>query len=297
MTRDGHLITCKRRDCAGFSDQWARDQRTRLMHNLGSWRHFMQMATATAPGKDVLPFDTEKCGHPSDGSACSGPAGCVVREVQAGMWNREAIPAMRGALRRTRVAGRRKGIRVDRWRLLAYVPEIERGVIHLHLAFGWTGHVRPGDARWLMSRFKRELVRGGYGKQFKAGRMSHGAGGEQAGSYMAKYMGKSGLEALKVLPAGMQPVYVSPVLTRRTGITMRFLRMARRAWRKWGVCDYALLVRFFAWAREHNVDPFTWHRLPAPGARRGPPEAWVPISSSRDATVQDYAQLHLAFAA
>lgn len=215
--------------------------------------------------------------------------------IQAEAWNRQVLDTFSTAVRRARLAARYRGIRVQRIRCLAYAPEVERGVVHLHVVWGWTGSVKPSDARWFISRVKREWVRLGGGKQCKAGRVSHGQAVPLA-TYLGKYLGKSNLEALDVIPRGKRPVYVSRVLTRETGITMRFLRNSRRAWRQWGVTDYALLVRFFRWADEHGVDPWTWHALPE-RPKPPPPEPWVPIEPATcDGSVQDYAQLHLAFA-
>lgn len=277
VTPDGYVITCKRRDCAGFSERWGRDQTARLKHNLAAWRHFAQMFTLTAPGKDVLPFDSDLCGHASDGSQCSGPAGCVVRPIQAAEWNGHEHERWTRALRAARIATKRKGVRVSSIRVLAYVVQIERGVAHRHVALGWTGDVRPGEMRMFLSQLRRAARREGYGRQMKAGRISHGSA-EGVGSYLARYMAKAGFGALAAVPARVRPVYVSTILTRETGITMRFLRMARRAWRQWGVHDYGLLVRFFRDAERSKADPFTWMPLPTP-RRRGPPRAkWVPIA-------------------
>ncbi len=277
MTPEGYLITCKRRDCAGFSTQWARDQATRLKHNLPAWGHFQSLVTLTAPGRAVLPFATDLCGHPADGSACTGPKGCVVRPIQAEEWNREVYAKWQRALRRARLYAKRHGIRVTDLKVLAYVPECERGVIHLHVVIGWKGTVRPGEVRWFLSRLKREAVREGFGRQFKATKPTHG-GSAQVASYLAKYLTKGGMEALKVVPPRVQPVFVSPVLTRRTGITMRFLRLARRAWHVWGPRDYADLVKFFAWAASYGVDPFTWRRL-RPPSRPRPERPWEPLGA------------------
>jgi hypothetical protein len=42
--------------------------------------------TLTAPGRDVLPWDTDRCSHlPS--TPCSGNLGCKVQEIPAAEWN------------------------------------------------------------------------------------------------------------------------------------------------------------------------------------------------------------------
>ena len=82
----------------------------------------------------MLPFASDLCGHAADGSQRSGPAGCVVRPIQAAEWNRHEHERWTRTLRAARIATKRKGVRVSSIRVLAYVVQIERGVAHRHVA-------------------------------------------------------------------------------------------------------------------------------------------------------------------
>jgi hypothetical protein len=98
--------------------------------------------------------------------------------------------------------------------------------------------------------------RGSYG--FGTGRQGFDAGkpdrftARDAGRYISKYLRPDGaktsfvplLEAINRITPGdpdtgrlkvlVRPVYVSTILTRRTGVTMGFLRFKRWVWMEWG---------------------------------------------------------------
>lgn len=276
-----YIISCKRRDCPAYLPTWVGDHASRLKYNLGAWKGWAQMVTYTAPGADRLAWDTAKCGHPADGSLCEGPKGCVVNEAAAAWWNAHVLPAFSRAVKRTRVKmGRRRGGRdrlpVERITLLAYALELKRGVFHIHAVWGWPMGVKPSEIRAFLAALNRELVKEDFGRP-KASKAAYG-NATALGSYLAKYLAKDLAETLRAIPANRQPVFVSPKLTRETGVTMRFLRMKRRAWKLWGTRDYADLVLFFRWAESHGVDPFTWHRKSR--RLRPPPKLgkWEPIA-------------------
>jgi len=141
------------------------------------------------------------------------------------------------------------------WVLAIVFEAQKRGVFHPHLVLGY----RTAADRAALDTFRETLWR-------KRGRSGFGTGargsfdaglperftGLDAGRYIAKYLRPDGakgsfvplLQAIEeVTPRNpttgrlrqlVRPVYVSPVLTQETGLTMGFLRFRRWAYRVWG---------------------------------------------------------------
>ncbi|GAC1579725.1 MAG: hypothetical protein NVS3B18_13430 [Candidatus Dormibacteria bacterium] len=139
--------------------------------------------------------------------------------------------------------------------VLAYVCESQqRGVFHPHIVLGY----RTAADRAALETCRGALaqLRGSYG--FGVGTGSFDAGkpdyypAEHAARYISKYVRPDSaktsfvplLEAVvRLTPRDrdtgrlkfmLRPVYVSPVLTKVTGITMGFLRFKRWLWYAWG---------------------------------------------------------------
>jgi hypothetical protein len=140
--------------------------------------------------------------------------------------------------------------------VLGYVCEAQqRGVFHPHVVLGYRTAADRAALDTFWGALKRK--RGSYG--FGAGARGSFDGGKpdrftarDAGRYISKYLRPDGaktsfvplLEAinritprdpdsgrLKVL---VRPVYVSTMLSRRTGVTIGFLRFKRWVWKEWG---------------------------------------------------------------
>ena len=172
-----------------------------------------------------------------------------VRWLDAAIWNSTVTKRLGDLLKVARERTRRKhgehGVVV-----LAYVCESQqRGVFHPHVVLGY----RTAADRAALDTFREALrrKRGAYGfgtgqrGSFDGGKPDRLSGGD-AGRYISKYLRPDGakasfvplLEAVNQIgerdPATgrqkhlLRPVYVSPVLTRVTGITMTFLRFCRR---------------------------------------------------------------------
>jgi hypothetical protein len=158
-------------------------------------------------------------------------------------------------LKLAREQTRRKHGKAARVHVLGYVCEAQqRGVFHPHIVLGYT----TAADRAALDTFRNALrrKRGTYG--FGTGRRSFD-GGEpdrftprDAARYVSKYLRPDGaktsfvplLEAVgRMTPRDpmtgrhkylLRPVFVSPVLSKQTGVTMGFLRFRRWAWRAWG---------------------------------------------------------------
>ena len=240
---------CKRRDCPGYAPIYLRDQAERLRENLTAWDGKTCLVTVTAPGTDELPWDPSKC--PPGEHKCSGRLGCRVHRATAATWNATVTKRLGDLLKVARERVRRKHGRHAQVLVLAYVCESQqRGVFHPHVVLGY----RTAADRAALDTFVETLrrQRGVYG--FGTGRQGSFDGGkadrftgQDAGRYISKYLrpdrAKTSfvplLEAInESTPRDpttgrhrqlVRPVYVSPMLTRVTGVTMGFLRFTRRA--------------------------------------------------------------------
>jgi hypothetical protein len=240
---------CKRRDCPGYAPIYLRDQAVRLRENLAAWEGKTCLVTLTAPGVDLLPWDRSKC--PAGEHRCSGKLGCRVHWHKAAVWNSTATKRLGDLLKMARERVRRKHLGQGEVAVLAYVCEAhQRGVFHVHVVLGY----RTAADRAALDTFRDALrrQRGSYG--FGTGRQGSFDGGEpdrfrgeDAGRYISKYLRPDGAKAsfVPLLQAVgevtmrdpetgrqknlLRPVYVSPKLTRITGITMGFLRFCRWA--------------------------------------------------------------------
>jgi hypothetical protein len=209
----------------------------------------VKLLTLTAPGVDLLPWDTDLCTHPV-GEKCSGEKGCKVEWIYRELWN---ATAQARASRLFEAAQRA----ADRWvrrsfpearlpRQLGNVrSEQLRGVWHFHYVFPYETHVervwsmtvhryidrawRRDLERWPDERERRLLIereyagkvtRGFYGLGYANGGKQQGRSAERAAKYCAR--NAAGYMASNL--AGVGRHYVSSRLTRETGITMRALR-------------------------------------------------------------------------
>jgi hypothetical protein len=241
---------CKRRDCPGYARIYLRDQAERLRANLAAWDGKTCLVTLTAPGADMLAWDTSKC--QSGPHRCSGARGCRVHWVTAAGWNATVTKRLGELLKAAREQTRRSHGSNVKVVVLAYVCEAQqRGVFHPHLVLGY----RTAAERAALDTFRTALrrKRGSYG--FGTGRRGSFDEGrperftaKDAGRYTSKYLRPDGAKTsfvpllmainqimprdpdtgrLKVL---VRPVYVSTTLTRRTGVTMTYLRFKRWVW-------------------------------------------------------------------
>ncbi len=139
--------------------------------------------------------------------------------------------------------------------VLGYVCEAQqRGVFHPHLILGY----KSAAERAALDTFRQTLKRKRGSYDFGTGPSSFDAGepdrftARHAGRYISKYLRPDRakvsfvplLEDInRIVPRDpdtgrrkvlVRPVYVSTMLTRRTGVTMGFLRFKRWLWRAWG---------------------------------------------------------------
>lgn len=312
-------MRCKRRVCPGYAPTYLRDQAERLRENLAAWDGKVCLVTLTAPGRDVLPWDRRKCAPGAH--KCSGRRGCRVDRWRAAEWNRDVTERLGLLLKLARERTRRRHGKAGQVVVLAYVCESQqRGVFHPHVVLGY----RTAADRAALDTFRGALKEARGRHRFGIGPGSFDAGqpdrfsARDAARYVSKYLRPDGaktsfvplLEAveqassrdpatgrLKVL---VRPVYVSPVLSRLTGVTMGFLRFRRFAWVRWKLAKGR---RKASWARtlaSHDELVDLWRRyqvLRAAWARSAsPPLVIAPATDSQIPLMPSYEQLRLGFA-
>jgi hypothetical protein len=218
---------------------------------LAEWEHETTIATLTAPGADVLPWDVSRCSIEGPHKH-SGPNGCTVDQWEAAKWNRTATRRLSNLCNAAAARVRRQGLVVPT--VLARALELKRGVFHAHVVLGFRWSEAAG-----LEAYGQALdeLRGEYGfGTSKGGGFDFGKPGRfdglSAGLYTSKYLRPNGakgsfIPALRMIEMlternpetgrpteQLRPVYVNPKLTRRSGVTMRFLRWSRYAFIKWG---------------------------------------------------------------
>ena len=252
--------TCGRRWCDAVRPVWGRRVGEIVRAALvaycelydGSGRVLATVITCTSkPGW----WDTDRCGHDSDGSQCSGPAGCRVRPEIEGRERRLFSARSRAAkkmarteaLRKLRTAGytvgkeeaKRLGV------LMSVVEDQQRGVPHEHIVCPHTTALEIAFTRAFFDALPRAA------RHHELGYVDHyryvvaRQGRHEAQKFhgylgkLARYLAKSS-SASEFLRKhhGERVYYVAPWLTQLSGFTMTVARICARVWAaRHGYCD------------------------------------------------------------
>jgi hypothetical protein len=196
-----------------------------LRENLSLVRGQLRLVTLTAPGADALPWDEDVCAWRGE-HRHRGDIGCRVDAAAANRWSHDLAVRYH---RLCNAAKRRAG--VSEPVVLARAWELQqRGIAHVHKAV----IVNAAGNRYVEAL--TELAPAyGFGQQLHRGYSSRGHG---AAAYLAKYVAKHRargeraalltLHEAALLPR--QAVWVSPILTKRSGATMAVARLVRSLW-------------------------------------------------------------------
>jgi hypothetical protein len=218
-----------------------------------------------------------------------------VGAIAAAAWNATVTKRLGELLKVAREQTRRAHGNDVRVVVLGYVCEAhQRGVFHVHLVLGY----RPGLDRLALDTFRDTVrrKRGAYGfgtgsrGSFDAGQPDRFTGAD-AGRYISKYLrpdaAKTSFVPLLQAVAGLtprdpktgrhkhllRPIYISTSLTKKTGVTMGYLRFRRWVFVAWGKDVSQDDVRFAYELRRHfGGEVLSPGPLPAPRAgprRRG----------------------------
>lgn len=236
-TRWTEAKTCRRRTCVGYAPVWAGDQRTKLFDNLKAVPDLGELATqrvglvtVTAPGAEVLPWDSQHCAGLGV-HRCSGTLGCRVDPEAAEVWNASAPDGWRRLHRR---AYQRTKQRFPRFWLPARVWELQkRGVLRVHAVVPLGSGMERAAAAFYVQELHALAARYGFGY---VDRKLEGASAKAAAAYLSSYFVTGKREKAQLHESVMSPamprsiVHVSNRLTQHTGITMRELRFRRFVW-------------------------------------------------------------------
>lgn len=221
--------SCKKRSCPVCGARWARRWSRVFLHNLTHHGREVAMITITAPGQELLPWDTSRCAIKRP-HRCYGPRGCRVDTDTAVSWSKTAPERWTHLRQAARIATRRKTGSAPMLLGRVWEPQ-KRGVPHLHVL------VSCGDEDELevADVFRAELARLApeYGFGF-VDRELHPGGPRQAAGYVAEYLTgrQRAARARKTtirenisnprMPRSL--LWITPKLTRVTRVTMRTLR-------------------------------------------------------------------------
>lgn len=232
------------RTCPSYSKVWAGDVRVKLFAAMNAYADWysqisdvckIRMLTVTGPGVDGgLPWDEEHCWHLGEHTH-TGRLGCRALPAAAALFNENA-PAWWSELhRQARQCAERTGSTAPE--LLARIwEEQKRGVLHVHLVVGYTTPAEREAADRYAWQLERLSERHGFGFVDTHMQVREPT---SAAAYLSSYFvtGKGGKVSLResVQSSAMPPsiIYVAPWLSKRSGITMRSLRLRRYAWQLW----------------------------------------------------------------
>lgn len=227
-----YVVPCGSRYCAVCGRRWEQDQRVRAVAAAEHLSGGVALLTVTAPGSAWFT------------SAADDRGGTRREEVR--WWNATARARWRSLhLRASKQARRWAALHGCRWRLLYRAWEYQkRGLLHLHAVLPWSSWVERTATRryvravWALARSEGfGFVLGGdegEAPSWERPPRIKPADAAAATRYVAKYVastgrGKEGMASVAKRTACRGSVlYISPSLTKLSGVTMTSLRARRR---------------------------------------------------------------------
>jgi hypothetical protein len=251
--------SCGRRWCDAVRPTWGRTVGEVIRAALSAYVELYAgngrvLTTALTCRHEPGWWDTGRCGHPADGSRCSGPGGCRVRPEIEERERRLFPERRRAALKMARAEAVRKlqraGYPVDRETLrtltvlISVTEDQQRGLPHEHIVCGHTTALEIAFTRAFFDALSRAARRHGLGftdrYRYALAKQGHYRADRFHGylAKLARYLAKnSGGEFLQK-HQGQRVFYVAPWLTRLSGYTMTVARLCRCVWAaRHGYCE------------------------------------------------------------
>jgi hypothetical protein len=230
-----HGHSCKKRTCEICGLVWAKDWRVVLFANLKHVGCPVMFSAVTPPGQDRLPYDGRHCSHLGP-HRHSGKLGCRIDSDALAQWSADISRRWKRLHNAARNAVKRKHGRCLPLLLRAWEPQ-KRGAAHMHPVFAVA---TPQDVR-LGAAYFEELGRlaSQHGFGFvgrKRGVSRHVMAGERAAAYLSSYFVRGKGEKATLSENARNPhlprmlIWLTPRVTRETGITMRSRRRCRQLW-------------------------------------------------------------------
>jgi hypothetical protein len=230
-----HGHSCKKRTCGICGLTWARDWRIVLLVNLRNLGGLVMLSAVTPPGQDELPYDERYCAHL--GAHVHGKRyGCQVDKDALAEWSRDISRRWKRLHNAARNAVRRRHGRCLPLLMRAWEPQA-RGPAHVHPVFA----LRELHDAQLARAYFNELARLAPMHRFgfvgtKEGSSVRVMAAERAAAYLSSYFVTGSGEKAQLCENARNPhlprllIWLSPSVTRRTGLTMRRRRLCRQLW-------------------------------------------------------------------
>jgi len=234
-TRGWQGYSCKKRTCRICGVRWARDWRRVLFEALQAPGVPVAMSAVTPPGADGLPWDEAYCTHLGPHTH-GARLGCRVDQDALAEWSRDISKRWKRLHNAARNACKRDLGRCLPLAVRAWEPQ-KRGPGHVHPVFHLYAPADVLVAECYLHHVARLAPKHGFGfVGEKRGKSLQIMSGCRAAAYLSSYFvrGKGSKATLQEnarnphLPRML--IWVSPTLTRPTGVTMRNLRRCRQLW-------------------------------------------------------------------
>jgi hypothetical protein len=227
---------CKKRTCSKCGLIWAKDWRVVLFTNLKHLGGFVMLSAVTPPGQDALPWDEAYCAQLGPHSHNPKRLGCRVDPDALAQWSHDVSKRWKRLHNAARNAVKRKHGRCLPLLMRAWEPQA-RGAAHVHPVFSVP---TPTDVRLAAAYFEelaRLAPRHGFGfVGQKRGVSQQVMAAERAAAYLSSYFVTGKAEKAMLSENARNPnlprllIWLTPTLTRQTGMTMRGRRRCRQLW-------------------------------------------------------------------
>ncbi|MDH4104095.1 MAG: hypothetical protein OEV29_12040 [Thermoleophilia bacterium] len=234
-TRGWQGQSCKKRTCPICGVVWAGDWRRVLFEALQMPEVPVALSAVTPPGAEGLPWDEGHCAHRGPHKH-DGERGCRVDGDALSEWSRDISRRWKRLHNAARNACKRELGRCLPLAVRAWEPQ-KRGPGHVHPVFHLYSPADVTVAECYLRHVARIAPKHGFGfVGEKRGKSMQIMPGGRAAAYLSSYFvrGKGSKATLQDnarnpnLPRML--IWVSPTLTRPTGVTMRNLRRCRQLW-------------------------------------------------------------------
>jgi len=227
--------SCKKRTCPKCGLVWAKDWRVVLFAALKHQGGLVMLSAVTPPGQDLLPYDEAFCRH--RGLHVHGKKfGCRIDPDALDQWSHDISRRWKRLHNGARNAVKRKHGRCLPLLTRAWEPQA-RGAAHVHPVFAVP---TPKDVILAAAYFDevaRLAPRHGFGfVGQKRGTSQQIMAADRAAAYLSSYFVTGSGKKATLTENARNPhlprvlIWVSPQVTRQTGMTMRSRRTGRQLW-------------------------------------------------------------------
>jgi hypothetical protein len=234
-TAGHHGHSCKKRTCEICGLTWAKDWRVVLFANLKHLDCLVMLSAVTPPGQDRLPYDEAHCAHLGPHSH-GKRHGCRIDPNALAQWSHDVSRRWKRLHNAARNGVKRRHGRCLPLVMRAWEPQA-RGAAHVHPVFAVP---TPADVVLATAYFEevaRLAPRHGFGfvgrkRGVSQQIMEAGRAAAYLSSYFVSGRGEKATLSENARNAHLPRMllWLTPKLTRQTGVTMRSRRRCRQLW-------------------------------------------------------------------